>query len=273
MQINKINQIDTLLSLKKHIEADGPATKTHCKVLALDFDQTLVKASSYFGSENWYQYLNNDLKKKQLPPNSHYKWAMKLANTVPYESCEAQKKISKLIKKFRTQGWSVVILTARPFSISDATMKHIKETNLPFSQSDIIYKEPSSLKKRDCLYEWLKKQQGWEKVTDLTILFADDSLPNCENIATLAEIIDRKVQVSCFHFCGASTSSEISQRQLKNLAVQLAAYQKKQALPVDCDISDEELNQSLSTLSLTQLSKEALFETMMNLKCIDERGS
>lgn len=262
----EIKQIDSLLFFEKYLESNqSEHSEIQWKVLALDFDHTLAKAGTYFGSEDWYKFLNSHLEKNELKPNSHYKWAMNLTKEIPHVSCESSKKISRLIDSYRKQGWFVVILTARPPFVMEGTLKHIEQAKLPFSKNDIIFKDSSAVKKRDCLHEWLKKQEGWEKIKDLTVLFADDTITNCENIAKLAEIVNCKVHVESFHYNGAPSTSEINHLQLKNLAVQLAAYQKKGVLPLNGEISEQEIEQVLTTLSIKELTPNLLFESMRNL--------
>ena len=227
---SEIQPINSLLYFNTYLNQEKP-TKTHLMVLALDFDQTLVEAKTYFGSEKWYKFLDHSLNKQDFKPHTHFKWAMHLAKDVPYNSCESIEKIHTLIQEFRAQGWAVVILTARPDSIVEATLQHIHQAGLSFSAENVIFKDPSGAKKRDCLQAWLKKQPGWEDIKDLTLLFADDTISNCENVANIAEVIDRKVKVESFHFCGATATHEINNHQLKNLAVQLAAYRIGDILP------------------------------------------
>ncbi|WP_068471448.1 DUF2608 domain-containing protein [Candidatus Protochlamydia phocaeensis] len=244
----------------------------HLKVIALDFDQTLAKACSCFGSEHWYHFLVKHNQEASLPADIHYPWSVKVRYRVSYTACENAEKIRSLIKKFRESNWMVVILTSRGPDMKEVTLKHIQEANLPFDEQDIIFNleegDAFQRKKHNRLMGKLAQSPRWEYATKLTVLFADDHFPHCEDLVSLPslKITQEKfieTHVHAFHYLKEPPSAHLSSKQMKNLTIQLQAYKEQRTLPEDDEEPNiEHVKRAQHALEIADLTEKKLFEAL-----------
>ncbi len=263
----EFRQIDSLLHLNEHLE-NKELNGNSYKVLLLDFDQTLVTATRYFGSESWYYFMQNQIDKdKKFAINTHYRWSVKVRKKNPYISCEPSGEITDLINKFRLSGWKVLILTARKTDMLNVTLQHIKDAGLPFNDADILFIKPFPGTKAERFKEWFESQNDAKSITNLTILFADDALKHCNDMLTLSKTIDNsiKVKIDCFHYSKAIPNANITPRQLDVLAVQLGAFINKSLLPLDDDISNDDVQKAKKILNMDDITAEILFNKMAEI--------
>jgi hypothetical protein len=271
MQISIYQQIETLLHLDKYSEEYIPASTTHWKIIALDFDQTLATATTYLGSEDWYKFLTDTCKKtEELHYDAHYKWSIKVREVTPYRACEDSTELTNLIEKLRKNNWLVVILTTRKPDMETITLQHIQQAQLPFVKEDIIFKPRSGIQKNQAFQEWIQKRPGWEKVTRVTVKFVDDTVDHCKSMASLDKLIEN-VQVECLHYCKYPSTANINQSQLEALAIQLACYKSKKFSSFLNKKEELGLEEALNILNIQFLAKEALFAEMKQLA--EEEGT
>lgn len=258
--------ISSLLEIEIHLkdEVDSKDQANTLKVLALDFDHNSAISESYCSSDHFQDFMSSTNKAKGCFKEAHAPLLKKLRQVTTFKSCVVG--VSELIKKFKANGWKVMILTARPSALKAITHKNIIEAGLPhFSEADVVfcdvYTKPVAFSK------WLKTHPAWDPNKPLRVLFSDDKLKHCENMAELSKVVQTTstVNVKCFHNTGHLASEKMSALQQKILAVQLAAFKNGKLVPKDHEFAEKDVAAAMSTLSLTELSPETLYDAVKEI--------
>ena len=221
--------ISTINALADHWDLAGD----EWGILALDFDQTLVKAKPTLGDEHFYRFLCEQNSLQGLNKDAHYHWTAKLRAKVIYESCEPFEKVNTLLQQFRNKKWSVPILTSRGLDMKEITLSHIQQSQLNFAPEDIIFKtfHPQDSKKLlfkdESLLHWVERQPQFKQAKKVRILFVDDTLKYLSEVARLSQKIS---SVTCLHYTGAEPNPKLSSHQMEQLLVQLYAHRTEQSI-------------------------------------------
>lgn len=98
-------------------------------LIIFDIDNTLMRPTTYFGSDEWFFYLEkkmNSLKEAEKIWNeSQYKIIPKAVDS----------KVPSLIKELQNKGMKTLGLTARTADISDITEQHLEKIGIELNKS------------------------------------------------------------------------------------------------------------------------------------------
>jgi len=258
-------QIATLEALREHLSP--PLAPDEWGVLALDFDQTLVQAKPTLGDENWYHFLKQQNRERGIETDAHYRWSVAIRSKVSYEACEPADRINALIQAFREHKWSTKILTSRGMDMRRVTEKHLHESRLCFSLDDVLFKKRSAesnalLQKDESLLQWMESQPQWHSHKTIRVLFADDLIKYCGEVARLADRV-QKTTVHAMHFVGALPNPDLSEEQMNRLVVQLDAYRQDQ--PIEESYRASDLHQAMRNLEIQTVSQSSLYSAMVKI--------
>ena len=106
-----MNEIKFLHELLKFTD-----NRSYNNILVLDIDNTLIKTTTFLGSDQWYSWQShlirskhhNAIAKNQQQLNQIINHMYSYLN---YELCENE--TSKLLSKFRQNNFEIILLTAR----------------------------------------------------------------------------------------------------------------------------------------------------------------
>lgn len=243
------------------------------KVMALDFDDTLVTAARLLGSETWYKWMCTMNTRQGRDKNLHYPFSGKLREVIPYTSCEDTNLINAKIKEYRSHGWKVIILTSRGQDMAPLTAKHLTESKIDICFHDVVLKMRNAagelLPKSATCAIWLQNQPNFDPAAPIYIRFVDDNTHYCADMQTISQLMER-VQIECFHYQGQApqdyNSIHFTQNQLENLAVQLHAYVEKRDIPPNSkNVSSDQLRMAKEFFGLYAITEDQLYDSTLKL--------
>lgn len=236
-------------------------------ILALDLDQVLVQCRPTLGDEHWYTFLveqNKTMGKENIW--GHYHWTVKVRKELAYETCEAVEKVNQVISQFRERGWTVKILTSRGFEMQEMTDSHLQESGLTLTIDDVIFKrrrdDGGLAPKDECLENWMKSQPERDSKPKARVLFVDDSISYCSEVART-----QAASVTCLQYTAALPNPELSQKQMERLIVQLFHYREKR--DIYGDYTETQLPDAMAALGVERIEPQSLYHAMVKVAELD----
>jgi len=172
-------------------------------LLVLDIDNTIFKTPTDIGSDQWFDWQLSILGKNKDSSDS-FQNILKIYNNIhkDIELLPCEEDIPSIIKKFKNNGFNIILLTAR----NNETFDNLRKNLIKYELWDCLYKEvleyqfdnctinhnqkgcykdglimAAGLNKASLLKQYLNKQ---DIIYD-NIIFVDDKLSNISSMSIL----------------------------------------------------------------------------------------
>lgn len=262
--------INTHAELYKYTQSIKTSSKS-LNVLALDIDHTLIVSTSMCASDHFNDFMTERNKDNKMDDNAHAALLLSLRNEVSFMACEGSEQINKIIALYKSNGWEVIALSARPTNMLHRTIEHIKHSGITaFAEEDIVL---GSGDKPAMFRGWLERRvKNWEKIEELDVVFIDDRWGHCKSMINLTTPEKtRWISVTSLYYDHFQVSGKLTIKQAERLAVQFFAYKKGETIPRDEDIEQSNVQKALDGLELPALADDSTHKKLYEAICVIAR--
>lgn len=259
--------IQSITQLRVLIPSVVPPSPGNPSVVLIDFDHVLAMGTG-LANEDVYKFIKEENGRKGFPNrDAHYEFMTRLREETPYSSCEPVSELRDVIERIRGLGALVYILTSRGIDMERCTILHLRTASLPFSIDDVIFKlrkgDGKLESKAESFLRKLSQVDVLNTASNISVVFADDSMDYCENMRTLSTV--GRISIRCFHYVRCEPNPRLSQERMRRLTVQAHALMNGKMVSDDEAFSDEHVAAALIEFGMSRMDSEQLHLAIMKL--------